>query len=574
MAMPACQGLCPDSENTKTNRPFFILIVVCLVLLVLSVLIMAAVPPTSRDALSHHLAVPNLWIKNGGMVAMPDIIFSYYPMNLDLLYVIPLLWGNDIIPKYIHFLFAVATAGLVFSFLRQRSSLTLSLLGVLLFLSTPVIVKLSTNVYVDLGLVFFSWASLYHLFAWARSVQSPKHLVYSSIYCGLGLGTKYNGMIVLILMMVFVSLIYKRSVGRKEYKTIGALGYPVLFFIIAMTIFSPWMIRNFRLTGNPVYPLYSNRIGIQPEKTTISNMSMKPWLQRKLIYQESLLETAFIPIRIFFQGQDDNPQLFDGKLNPALCLFPFLLFVKRRKPDGPLKVEQNILGAYAVLFLLYASFLVDMRIRYVAPIIPPLVILTVFGINNALDWVDEFDKKTMQKWCRWSIIGTIFFFLSLNATYIITLFFSVNPLPYISGESSRAEYLIKKLPDYPAIQFANQIKSDNTKLLALFLGKRLYYFDRPVEFGRQTFAGMVEETTNNYSLSARLLKYGFSHCIIGIQNFETWANRVFTDKQKNYISKMLRDDCTPLFSKNGYAVFRLNPNVAIHSSRHQKGNVE
>ena len=30
---------------------------------------------------------------------------------------------------------------------------------------------------------------------------------------------------------------------------------------------------------------------------------MKPWLQRKLIYKESALETALIPIRIFFQGK-------------------------------------------------------------------------------------------------------------------------------------------------------------------------------------------------------------------------------------------------------------------------------
>ena len=68
---------------------------------------MAAVPPVSRDALTHHLAVPKLYLHYGGMVEIPAIVFSYYPMNLDLLYLLPLYFGNDILPKFIHFTFAL-----------------------------------------------------------------------------------------------------------------------------------------------------------------------------------------------------------------------------------------------------------------------------------------------------------------------------------------------------------------------------------------------------------------------------------------------------------------------------------
>ena len=74
----------------------------------LAILVLASVPPVDRDALTHHLAVPKLYLKHGGIYAIPAIPFSYYPMNLDLLYLIPLYFGNDIIPKYIHFAFAPA----------------------------------------------------------------------------------------------------------------------------------------------------------------------------------------------------------------------------------------------------------------------------------------------------------------------------------------------------------------------------------------------------------------------------------------------------------------------------------
>lgn len=55
------------------------------------IFILAAVPPVSRDALTHHLAVPQLHISHGRVYKIPDLVASYFPMNLDLLYVIPLI---------------------------------------------------------------------------------------------------------------------------------------------------------------------------------------------------------------------------------------------------------------------------------------------------------------------------------------------------------------------------------------------------------------------------------------------------------------------------------------------------
>jgi hypothetical protein len=81
-----------------------ILLSILVVVLIGSILVMDGVPPISRDALTHHLAVPKLYVKHGGMVEIPALAFSYYPMNLDLLYTVPLIFGNDIAPKYVHLL--------------------------------------------------------------------------------------------------------------------------------------------------------------------------------------------------------------------------------------------------------------------------------------------------------------------------------------------------------------------------------------------------------------------------------------------------------------------------------------
>ena len=179
----------------------------------------------SRDALTHHLAVPKLYLQHGGMVELPHIGFSYFPMNLDLLYLIPLYYGNDILPKFIHFAFGLLTAGLLFSFLKKRLGTPYALIGSLMFLSTPVIVKLSITVYVDLGLVFFSTAALIYLVKWSEDDFSIRYLLFSAAFCGLALGTKYNGMVTFFLLTIFVPFIYLRFRHEQNRFQGKATGY-------------------------------------------------------------------------------------------------------------------------------------------------------------------------------------------------------------------------------------------------------------------------------------------------------------------------------------------------------------
>ncbi|OFZ54296.1 MAG: hypothetical protein A2328_02010 [Bdellovibrionales bacterium RIFOXYB2_FULL_36_6] len=137
----------------------FLLCILCL-----SIFLMASVPPVDRDALTQHLAVPKLYVQHGGIYELPDIITSYYPELLDLIYCIPLMFNNDIFPKYIHFAFALFTALILFNYTKEKIDINYALFSVLLFLSLPVIIKLSITIYVDLGLIFF-FNSLFVLFA-------------------------------------------------------------------------------------------------------------------------------------------------------------------------------------------------------------------------------------------------------------------------------------------------------------------------------------------------------------------------------------------------------------------------
>ncbi|PQP35826.1 hypothetical protein C6A37_00330 [Desulfobacteraceae bacterium SEEP-SAG9] len=556
---------------------FKFVLVVLISSLIIAIIILSCVPPVSKDALVHHLAVPKLYLKHGGIYEIPALIFSYYPMNLDLLYILPLYCGNDIIPKFIHFAFALITGGIIFGYLKKRIDPVYAMIGVLFFLSIPIIVKLSISVYVDLGLICFSLASLMYFLKWIENHFKLKYLIIAAVCCGLALGTKYNGLITLFLLTLFVPFIYSRRVsGQMSGNTphqARALGYGAIFMLVALLVFSPWMIRNYIWTQNPVYPLYNQwfnpaKVVPNPDPASQSTpgtppgpeVSKKPlghFAIRSIQYGESWWRIGLIPVRIFFEGQDGTPQFFDGRLNPFLFFLPFFAFIGLGTNLAILRTEKSFFLAFALLFLLFVFFRMDMRIRWIAPIIPPLVILSVLGLHNIHTAIaDRFPFKG-------AIIGGSVVFaivavvLSMNTGYIVDQFRHVDPLNYINGKIGRDEYIERFRHEYPTIVFANQKVPENAKILALFLGNRNYYSDREMVFDEYHFREIVWRATSPREVLIKLKKRGITHLLVRYDLFNEWCNTNFKDKKKEILGEFFKAHSNRIYFKNGYGLFRL-----------------
>jgi len=558
-------------------------------LLIVAIVILSWVPPVSRDALSHHLAVPKLYLEHGGIFEIPSISFSYYPMNLDLLYIIPLYFGNDIVPKFIHFVFALLTAGLIFNYLKQRTDTVWALFGALFFLSLPVIIKLSITVYVDLGLVFFSTAAILMLMRWLESRFQINFLLFAAICCGLALGTKYNGLIVLFILTLFVPFAFISksknllNVNKPEYKSSSvknqfkALGYGAFFCAIALLVFSPWMMRNYAWKGNPVYPLYHhvfnrqnmvvtdpvdgrNEIDSRLDHTPKSKSTVTKWGSfaiRKVVYNESWWEIALIPVRIFFQGQDDNPKYFDGQLNPFLFLLPFFAFLQIKNNPPVLRTEKKIWALFSILFILYAYFQTDMRIRYIAPVIPPLVILATLGLQ-------QITTALARRWPQrnnWVLPGAIFIMIAaifvVNLSYIVRQFHYVAPFSYIGKKIDRDDYIARYRPEHTIYRYANKHLPDEVKILGLFLGNRRYYCDRDLRFGNNLFRKIIRGADSSTTILAQLQRRGFTHLLIRYDLFNRWAANQFDDNEKEILASFSRLSLKSLISEDGYGLFEL-----------------
>ena len=559
-----------EQESTRCQAIIVWLLAAGILVCLCCVLILASVPPVSRDALIHHLSVPKMYLAHGGMYEIPSMHFSYFPMNLDLLYMIPLYLDFDIGAKYIHFLFALLTAGLIYRYLKANLNRIYALIGALLFLTIPIIVKLSVTAYVDLGLIFFSWASLYCFVRWYDNAFSKRYLVYAGIACGFALGTKYNGLILLLIMSALIPLAYSmkmnQAILRRDYRdryknSLKGLGFGVAFILIALIVFSPWMVRNIVWKHNPVYPLFNSVFSPHKKKAVekpVQHEKKAPrnafWMRRH-VYHESFLQTLLIPVRAFFQGRDDNPKYFDGKLNPFLLFFPILAFLPLKSScNRRWKKHRRFFLIFSILFPLFVLFRADYRIRYMAPALPALVVLSVFGLQNVYQMVQERGDTTKRY--GWAVVATLLFItLALNAKYMYAQFGYIRPLDYLTKKVDRDAYITRYRKEYPVIKHANKVLPESARVLCLSIGDRTYYLKRSAHLAEDYYKkadGRYSETV----LLNRLRRYYTSHIIIDSNVFFRWAATLNPDERRAY-ENVFYKNTKLLYEKDGVRLLDL-----------------
>ncbi len=540
------------------------------------ILVLASVPPVSRDALTHHLAVPKLWVEGGGLIEIPHVLFSYYPQLLDLLYTIPLLAGHDIAAKYIHFLFAALTALLIFGLVRRRLSAGWGALAGIMFLTVPLVAKLSITVYVDLGLMFFTMAALCAAVLWLEDASRVKWLLIAAVCSGLALSTKYNAMVSFVVLSLLVPFFYLNTRHNKGAEQVNTVKYGVIFVVVSMLVFSPWLMRNVALTGNPLYPLQPGPLkvpvveagAIQSATTAEEHAglvtqyelgnrpkSLGPLLTRKFVHEESLPYTLLIPARIFFEGKDDDPKYFDGRLNPLLLILPLLLIYFGRRV-GLRPVESSLFGYYAFLMVLLVFLTKDMRLRWVATIIPPLVVLATYSLYAMRRWLLSSGRS--ERVANLATAAAIAVYMLPNLSYASNLWAKVDPMPYVSGEQSYEDYRHAHLPEYGVVAAANQAVPDGGKLLVLYMGNRGYYFSVDAFPVNAVFTYLAENSASGQALGDRLRELGYTHVMVHDHLFVNWVESEDAATQAR-VAEFVNGRLVPVAMENGFSLYRISP---------------
>ena len=514
--------------------PLFLLIGLTFVFLIA----LGSLPITAGDALIHHIVVPKWWLEAGTIHYLDSHLWSNYPMLLNLAYVgIMGLAPAEFCAVY-HGTYLFILIALIIQFLnKEEVDPKVSLLAGLLILGLPMFLRLASIPLVDLGLATYSFLCLIFI------VQA-KNYFFAGIALGLALSIKYNAILAAIVFagLLAISLISDRAGLKNTLKYLG------IFLLAALIIYSPWMIKNYAWTSNPLYPLFNSIFGVKgPSSLGVLN----PIEHRRLIYNETWIDFITLPFRMLFFGQDYKGKFFDGVLHPGLILG----FVGIFACWGKKWVKSFTF--FSVLYFLLATTLAVPRARYLSPIFAAWICLSSVGAVYLVNLVSEKYKN-------------IAFFLLIAAYFSYAGFylnkFSKRKLlfPYIKNEISKDNYLKLSVPDYELITWINKELPETSKVYLLNTPNRFLYFERKVTTsGQDSAAGIVEQLRESESASAiakALSEQGITHIMANIPRTISIMESELKDEERlkwnNFQTKHLK----PLVESGSTALWELKIN--------------
>lgn len=450
------------------NRIIKISLAVLMILSVLWIIWLSLTPLIDRDGTRFHLPFAKLWAENGFMYFRKW--WAYYDLNmlnLNYLYMLVFKFGiSDQFTKIIHASFLLAGAYLIFRYFREKYRFNWAALSFIMYCTVPIHQRLAAEVYVDLGLLFFSTLSVIYFIKWLEcDLENRKHLIISALGAGLGFGTKYNGVIFAFFMTLFVALVISRKKKDDKLAIKSMLIYGAVIFISVL----PWLLRNYINSGNPFFPIFRSVFPstiTSPAEIMENVGSETAW--RMVAENENFFTLIFLPVRVFFQGADHDLLKFDGVLNPLLILLlPFLFWPKIKD----IKYKNTLYYLFAIFLIVYLSTLYgnNIRIRYFMPVLPILIILNIEAIKNLLS------SKKFPYFAH----TAVFMFLSINLLYSSHLYNNLHLKeynPFSSG--SKQTYLERYLVLYDFFEYINKNTPKSSVIYEAFTGGRSYYINR------------------------------------------------------------------------------------------------
>ena len=122
-------------------------------------------------------------------------------------------------------------------------------------------------------------------------------------------------------------------------------------------------------------------------------------------------------------------------------------------------------------------------------------------------------------------------------------------------------------------QYINHELPEPSKILALFLGNRGYYCDRELIFGNNLFKRIVRNAHSADNIAAEIQKKGFTHLFIRYDLFNFWAEKQFSNREKEALAALFEKDLIKLQFRAGYGLFKFaGPGIshAPQFSAHQE----
>ena len=474
-------------------------------------LMAALAPPTARDALFYHFALPKAYITAGGGVVVPYNMATFYPQGVEMQVVWAMLLGRlvgnhaaEAAAGATVFAFAPLFALVTYGWARERLiEPAWASIAALMIASIPTAYDVAGSGYVDLALAAYT-ALAVHAVGRGWSTLDPRWI--GSIALGVA-GVLSIKLIAgfLVLSLAVVVLIRAAAVadtGRVTRQRVIATGAGAL--VLGALIAAPWYVRTWIRTGSPVFPFYLNiwpgeAPGWDVERSRLSQSLLSTYGDPR-----SAIDYILAPIRLAVSAQPDQTARYDGVLGIAsLFALPILVWAFSR---FHLDVELRIAAAISTAMFLFWLFS-SQQIRLLLPAVPG------FAVAMAASGMAA-EEAARSRLFRWLFIGAA----AAGLPVVLAWFATLDPVRVVLGGEPRSVYLSRRLDYYPYYELINEQLASTDRVWLINMRRDTYHIDRPYfsdfVFEDYTLAQYVRDARSAADLRARARAAGITHLLV------------------------------------------------------------
>lgn len=466
-------------------------------------LIAALAPPTAKDTLLYHFAVPKAFIAQGSSAFIEGNIASYLALGNEMHVVWAMLLGGFVNARAAEaaagsamWLFLPLLLAAVFGWAREIGiSRRWSLIAVLMIASVPSVYHVAASAYIDVALALYVTLAVVALSRWWRALENG-WLVLIMIFLGAALSAKLTSLVVIAAFGLII-LLRVRKAKESESSDVGkifATGFGAL--VLAGAIASPWYLRTWAETGSPVFPFYMNiwegkAPGWDKERSALFQ-AMNSQYGR---VSDTPADLLLAPWNVSVKAQPEEAKYFDGVLGVAFLIGLPLLIFALWKFDLPVEVRIGA-GVAAIVFLFWMFS--SMQLRYLLPILP----LIAIGIAASVERIAE-RRSALYMAAKYGIsVAAVCGILTSLAWFL-----QKAPLRVVLGGESRDQYLMRNLDYYAFYQALNTTTAKDARVWLINMRRDTYTLDRPVVsdylFEDWTLRQMLWESRNVQELKAK-----------------------------------------------------------------------
>ncbi len=500
-------------------------------------LLEALAPPTHFDALTYHLTLPQITLAAGALRAVPDNPFWGLPLMTEMLYAWVIGIGRPESAAMLGVLIGVVTLlGLLGAGqgLGRRGAGWVAVAAVLA--GQTAAASLGWG-YADWLAALFGLTVILVLDAWRLTGDSRLPWLAGAL-AGFGVGAKLtaaSGVIAGAGMLVVI------AGGKRSWRAL--LGYS----IAAAAAFSPWLLKNLLLAGDPLFPF----VGANPWVDTL-----RQGFYREAPARPEVVRAILTPVLSVLQGAEGAPG-FGASLGPLLLgLLPGVFVIRKSDRPRMLPILVFLLLGWTVWATagLYSPKLVQSRLYF--------VLLPGWALASAAGFVG-LDRLMLGR----KRVGTLVAVVVALALVITTLRAVVetiqsHPLGVILGSETPQAYLGRRLGAFQPAMAAVADLGKDARVLTLWEPRGLYCLPEcsPDPWLDRWYVARHEIGSPDQILQA-WRRAGYTHVLlyrIGM-DFVRQNDPRYSADDWNDLSRLL-NSLTPVASLYGtYDLYRLTP---------------